>query len=363
MTAQNINDIMFQLFMADLRMEDGKKILDILRFKGVFPPAGREEDMGLINFLENFWDWDKSPYIKERLLQEHGIHRRYVYRCNCAIRRYWLPWFGREIGLKDISRQQIQDFILSFIDNPSLRSASGRNDVIKTGTIALRWAYARGLIVQDITQGLSLFGCKPAETVILTRQVARDLFSRPWKHKKAMLANKVAMLTGLRSGEIQALRKCDIGRDCIYVRHSWNKIDGLKLPKNGGQRKVFVPFADFLNELRELTPGEEDFLFHHRSLRQPMDTKCWLRELRQELLALGMDQEFVRGIRFHSWRHYYTTYMRSCGQLEPHLLQRLTGHKSAAMMQHYGNHSLMEEADLMKAAASKVFGEMMETMR
>ena len=67
----------------------------------------------------------------------------------------------------------------------------------------------------------------------------------------------------------------------------------------------------------------------------------------------------MEGIRFHSWRHYYTTHMRSSGQLESHLLQRLTGHKSAAMMQHYSNHSLTEEADQMKAAVSKVFGGMM----
>lgn len=355
MAAQNINEIMFQLFTADLGIEDGKKILEILRFKGVFPLRGRDEDTGFIKFLENFWDWDKSPYIKERLLQEHSIHKRYVYRCNCAIKRYWIPWFGRELRLKDVSRQQIQDFILSFIDNPSLRSASGRNDVIKTGTIALRWAFSRGIILEDVTQGLTLFSSKPAETVILTQQVAKDLFCRPWKHKKAMMANKLAMLTGLRAGEIQALKKADIGSDYIFVRHSWNKMDGLKVPKNGCERRVYVPFTCFLQELVEGIQDNEDFIFSQLNRKEPMDAKCWLRELRRELLNMGLDKEFVGKVKFHSWRHFYTTHLRASGKLAPHLVQELTGHKSLAMLNHYGSHGLASKEEQMKAVIYEVF--------
>lgn len=358
MTRQNINEIMFQLFTADLKMEDGEKILEILRFKGVYPQNKREGKIKFINFLENFWDWNESPYIKERLMQEHSIHKRYVYRCNCAIRRYWLPWFGREISLVEISRLQIQNFILSFIDNPNLKSASGRNDVIKSGIIALRWAFARGLISEDVTRGLSLFSSKPSETLILTQQMATKLFSRPWKHKKAMMANKLAMLTGLRAGEIQALKMEDIGSDCIFVRHSWNKMDGLKLPKNGCVRKVYVPFTVFLQELQSGIECKNDFIFSQRNKNVPMDSKCWLRELRRELTSLGFEEDLVQKIRFHSWRHYYTTHLRACGQLAPHLVQKLTGHKSLAMLNHYGSHGIASEEEQMKAVIFEVFKEL-----
>jgi hypothetical protein len=27
-----------------------------------------------VSFLKTFWDWEKSPYISEKLRREHGIH-------------------------------------------------------------------------------------------------------------------------------------------------------------------------------------------------------------------------------------------------------------------------------------------------
>lgn len=352
---QNKELLLFQLFSADLDLEDGKRILEILQVKGVFPAPLLDNSIGLVDFLEEFWDWERSVYIRERLLHSHHIHRRYVYRCSGAVRRYWLPWFGRRILLQELTRQGLQDFILSFMDNSSLKSAAGRNDVIKAGTIALRWAFSRGLIPKDITRGLRLYRSTPAEILILTNQMAELLFSHPWKHRKAMLANKLAMITGLRAGEIQALRRWDIGEDFIQVCHSWNSMDGLKVPKNGCQRRVYLPFFSFLEELKSLAGNEDDFIFSQRNRNQPMDAKCWLRELRRELILLGCDEALVQQIRFHSWRHYYTTHLRASGQLSPHLIQRLTGHKSASMLNHYSNHSLDQDAAEMKKAVSKVF--------
>ncbi len=347
--------LLFQLFCADLDLEDGKRILDILRFKGVFPSPLHDNGIGLVDFLEEFWDWERSAYIRERLLYSHYIHRRYVYRCACAVRRYWLPWFGRRILLKELTRQGLQDFILSFMDNSSLKSACGRNDVIKAGTIALRWAFSRGLIPQDIARGLRLYRGTPSEILILTNQMAELLFSHPWRHRKAMLANKLAMLTGLRAGEIQALRRWDIGEDFIQVCHSWNSMDGLKAPKNGSQRRVYLPFPGFLAELKSLASSDDGFIFNQRNRNRPMDAKCWLRELRRELMLLGCEEALVQRIRFHSWRHYYTTHLRASGQLPPHLIQRLTGHRSASMLNHYSNHGIDQDAEEMKRAVSAVF--------
>ncbi len=360
---------MYNLFVAKLTPQEGQQILDILEYKGLLDrsePFQNRSALGkgaaqpsLIDFLEEFWDWERSPYIRERLLYKHGIHRKYVSRCAGAIRRYWEPWFGRTVPLSAVTRQDLQDFILSFLSSKSLKSACGRNDAIKSGTVALRWAFSRGMIAQDVTSGLVYYSSSSPEILILTSRLARSLFARRWKHYKSMMANKLAMLTGLRAGEILALRGGDIGDECIFVRHSWNLLDGLKMPKNGCQRVVYLPFGDFLQELREMADGEENFVFHHRDPGRPMDAKCWLRELRRELAILGADDLVVKKIRFHSWRHYYATHLHSSGQLAPHLLQRLTGHKSATMLRHYSGHGLAEDAVVMKAAVFKVFGEIM----
>ena len=325
---RKIQKALFILFSCDITEEDAKQIIDILQYKKLYPLKTPKKEKRLSAFLEEFWNWEKSPYIKERLVHKHGIHKMYVKRSLSAVRNYWITWFGKTKLLSTITRKEVQDFVMSFMERTSPATAQAKNDIIRSGTIALKWAFNNGLIDKDITSGLSYYSGDSPQITILAPEIVKKLFSRPWEHKKAMLANKLALLTGMRSGEIQALRKCDIGQDCIYVRHSWNSLDGLKPPKNGTERTIYVPYRDFLEELRNLVEPEDGFVFHIRSVYYPMDAKCWLRNLRSELKKLEVDKEIIEKIHFHSWRHYFTAHMKNIGNLEQHLLQRMTGHKT-----------------------------------
>ena len=62
-----------------------------------------------------------------------------------------------------------------------------------------------------------------------------------------MLANVVAMCTGMRAAEIASLQYKDLGETCIYVRHSWNAKDGLKTTKNKENRIALLPFPSIIN--------------------------------------------------------------------------------------------------------------------
>jgi hypothetical protein len=53
----------------------------------------------------------------------------------------------------------------------------------------------------------------------------------------------------MRQGEILALRAQDLGPDCLYVRHSWRKKDGLKTTKTNDSRVVEMPFDSLMGEL------------------------------------------------------------------------------------------------------------------
>lgn len=350
-----VDRILYRLFVTELSAKDAERVVEVLRCKGLFPPAGRAGTRTLADFLGEFWDWDRSQYVRERLMHNHGIHRKYVCRCAAAVRNYWVPWFGEDLPLQDVTRAEVQRFILSFLERGSPASAQARNNIIRSGTLALRWAFRNGLIPADITAGLAYYGSDAPDVAILPPPVVAELFRRAWRHRKAQAANKLAMVTGLRSGEIQALRGGDIGRDCIYVRHSWNSMDGLKPPKNGRERTVYVPFPELLDELARLAGGDDRFVFHVRSPYRPMDAKCWLRELRAELLRMGVSRETAARVHFHSWRHYFTAHMRSDGQLEPRLLQRMTGHRTRSMLEYYADHALEQDADRIKSAVRQVF--------
>jgi integrase len=76
------------------------------------------------------------------------------------------------------------------------------------------------MIPADPTDGLSKFAGKKQKRGVLTPEEARDIFAAAWSYQRAYCAAILSCTTGLRSGEIRALRKSDIGNDFLHIRHS-----------------------------------------------------------------------------------------------------------------------------------------------
>jgi len=66
---------------ADITPDDAVFIIDDLRRRGLVLScvfAGAPDSVGLADYLAEFWNWERSPYIREKLRAEHSIHRNYV---------------------------------------------------------------------------------------------------------------------------------------------------------------------------------------------------------------------------------------------------------------------------------------------
>jgi len=83
-----------------------------------------------IDYLLNFWEWEKSPYINDKLRKKHGIHKRHCKLQWQAILRYWKPYFENRL-LGEITTDDIDGFI-NYMDKQPV-SASRKNGVIKAG--------------------------------------------------------------------------------------------------------------------------------------------------------------------------------------------------------------------------------------
>jgi len=171
----------------------------------------------------------------------------------------------------------------------------------------------------------------------------------------------LAMVTGMRSGEIQGLRIQDIGQDCLYVRHSWNFQDGLKTTKNNETRIVEIPFPGLIYELTELAKSNphgynmDSFVFWAEKLpSKPIEQDIFRRDLKDALLKTGLSQESVKAYTFHGWRHYFTAYMRP--RIDEKLLQSQTGHKTRVMLDHYAGHRIAGDRERIREAQIKTFG-------
>jgi integrase len=319
-------------------------------------------DRDFIDYLLEFWDYDRSPYVKEKLRREHSIHRRYCLQKYRDIIRHWKSvFFGKLLG--EITRQDLETFVARF-DNSSKQSARTKNSIIQAGVTALRFAFQKGLIDNDITQGITYFSGKSAERDILTPEQAKLLFAIDWTDNVAKLGNLLACLTGMRCGEILGLQWQDLGENCVHIRHSWNELDGLKPPKNGEARTVQVPFPRIMYALRELAQsnphgqGLSGFVFYSYTIpTQPFDKKIFLKKLRVALRNIGMSETDSKKYTFHSWRHFYTSYMKD--KITDKLLQSQTGHKSDRMLKHYSNHTISGDTERIQQAQSAVFGRLL----
>ena len=355
---------------SDISTSDAEFIIGELKRRGLILScvfAGAADAVLFTDFLKEFWDWDRSPYIREKLRAEHSIHRHYANQMMYIVKKYFIPFFP-SVLLGEFLPCDIEHFAdhLSSIKSGNDQPLSNvrKNSIIKAGTIPLRWAYRKGKIGQDVTRGLILFSGKSRERAILTPQLAASVFSQEWADERCKVANMTAMVTGLRAGELQGLRVCDIGDGCLMVRHSWNSCDKLKTTKNNEERIVELPFPLVLQSLRYIASinphgvSNDSFVFWaSRSANKPMEQKLFRTGLRDTLKVSGVDRATAKGFSFHGWRHFFTTYMRK--KVEDKLLQSQTGHKALPMLEHYSAHRLPGDRDKIRDAQIEVFSSLL----
>jgi integrase len=322
-----------------------------------------------------------------------------------SVARYWAPFFKDKL-LGEVSAQDIEDFINYLEDvaekaeqeqaermeawkkaveeaakdtsdnkkkikKPKTirypKSPKRKNKILRAGTIALRRAFNKELIDKDITAGITWFSGESAERQILTPELTAAVFRAGWNDERAKLANMLAMVTGMRAGEIQGLRVQDLGEDCVYVRHSWNFRDGLKPTKNNESRVVEVPFPSLIQALLNLAKNNphnqtmDSYIFWAElSPDKPIESEIFLRDLRAILVKNGMSKESAKVYTFHGWRHYFSSYMQD--SITEKLLQTQTGHKSLTVLRRYAGHKLSGDRQKIQQAQKEIFSKMLPEM-
>jgi len=239
-------------------------------------------------------------------------------------------------------------------------SLSYVNRIMIAGTTALSWAYREGHIPADPTDGLMRFSGTPEKRGTLTPLEAQALFAAQWKDKRAYAASLLACTTGMRSGEVLALKLEDIETRILNIRHSWSYYDGLKTPKNGEARKVpLLPeVREKLLELAKENPyGPDGFIFYGSLADKPIDGSVLLDGLYDALAGIGIDA-MARGVVFHSWRHYYAA--RMADRMTADQVSRVTGHKSRAVFDAYSDHITEENLEEVGRVGAEVFGNILQ---
>jgi integrase len=358
--AAGIENILKVMRRTELNSDDALRIVQALKDRGLVDIAVVKSGKGAVSFtefLEEFWDYEASPYIREKKAHGQSIGKRHCYESMSRFNRYWRPAF-QDRNLNSITRQDLKDFSLSLADG-GLAPAS-INKIMAVGTTCLSWAFREGLIPADPTAGLVNFSGGIKKRGVLTPLEVQALFAAQWKDKRAYTASLLACTTGMRSGEVLAVRQKDIGERALNVRHSWSAYDGLKSPKNGEERRVpLLPEvrAKLLELAQDNPHGPEGFIFYGNLADKPLDRSVLLDGLHDALAGIGIDAA-ARGIVFHSWRHYYAA--RMADRMTADQVSRITGHKSRAVFEEYADHITEENLEEVGRVGAEVFGNLLQ---
>lgn len=354
--ANAILPILEALRGMDLSASDAAEIVDILDKKRLIATIITKDDAGaesITEYLCRFWDYDTSPYVKEKLHKNHSIHKKYVKANKSCVEMHWKPFF-QDTPIAKLTKSALNDFM----DNlDSDLSGARKNNILKVGTIALKWAYNNHLIPTDITTGIVWFSKDEGKRFVFTPEQAAELFSRQWPNETSKLANMLAMTTGLRSGEIMALKKRDLGDDFLDIEHSWNHVDKQKTTKNNENRTAYIMFQEIQDGLQRLVDsnpydaGMDGYIFWATIPGKPRENPAWLRDLRAVAKEIGITE--IEKISFHAWRHFFTTYMYK--ELDEKVLQIATGHKTIEMLRLYADHDRASDVMAIQGAMKKVF--------
>jgi integrase len=338
--AFDLQSILQGIRKADIDTAGAMQIVTALRERELIdiPTVAKSKTAkNLVPELVRFWDYGKSEYIRDKLAHGHTIGKRHTYEMSCRVKLHWGAHFGDK-PLLQVTRRDLKDFALKLFDGGL--SADSVNKILGAGLTAFSFWHREGLIPGNPAEGFERFTGDREKRGVLTVDEAAALFARKWGDNAARVGNLLAATTGLRAGEVLAIRKSSIGDTVLNVVHSWTGKE-LKAPKIGEARKVPL-LPEVRRALLDLLKGSphtdsiDPFIFWGIDAGKPRsDGKFLLDGLHRELDAMRI-QWRERNIVFHSHRHFYAARMADIAAADK--VRRITGHRSAAVFESYADH-------------------------
>jgi integrase len=292
------------------------------------------------SFTKDFFIYESCPYIRGRLLRGFSYGRTWAKKQRSLLENTIRPYFGN-IDIRSISFPMVDTFILKLRQlNNGIKTINHTLTALKT---IFGYAKQAGIIETNPAEGIKPFKSASKEKGIFTRGELISLFASPeksgnWDNPMHFLLNYLAATTGLRLGEILALRPEDIVDTTLNVAHSWNRLEGLKCTKTGKTRSIPITSELGIVIQKYIQDGKiTGFIFSANGGESPIDHKAVYRHFWSALAKISINQQVRkdRNLSFHSYRHTFNTMLLEAG-VHPETVRLITGH-SAQMTAHYAH--------------------------
>ena len=302
-------------------------------------------------FSEPFWVWETCPIIQDKLKRGGHYSKDLCISNRQSMEKHILPYFGNK-PLISITRKDVDRWILKLPEEHHI-SASTANKMLSLLKQMLRAAVFDGLISESPAETIRPLVEKTKRRGAFTLDEVIRLFSRKWNPEPAYVAAFISAFTGMRLGEIRALRMSQVHEGYILVDGSWSDREGRKCTKSGKDR--VIPLTKRMHSMLVSLAnghGDNDLIFSSDGVK-PYDDKVLTDPLKDAMKKAGIDYE-AKSLSFHSFRHFFNTQIVASG-VSGEIVRNVIGHESEEMTDHY-LHLEADELDAVKDIQLKLTG-------
>lgn len=314
----------------------------------------KKEPVVLLTFgvyAKGWWTPD-CDYVKAEALRGRKLTAQYINTNKRSMEKHILPTFRSSL-LTEITSAKIEAWQRYLIERKKL-STKYANNILSIFSVILDEARREGHIKANPAREVRAFANNSKQRGILSFEEARDLLTNLsyWDNPIAYTASLLAACTGMRVGEIRALRPCDLRDGYIHVEHSVDLQGALKGTKTGDNRDLPLP-QSLMDALRTLADhaGKEGRIFSVAGV--PMSTDAIRDSFYRAMAVKGITEEErrERNITFHSWRHFLNSQLLANG-INESKTRKIIGHSTAGMTKRYAHFLVNDFADVLEITES-----------
>lgn len=272
-------------------------------------------------FVENFFAED-SEYVLWRKANGNEVKPETIKAYEKALNNQILPYF-RDMKINSITSNTAKKWVIWCNGQWAAKTINNAQGVLN---IIFESAIDKNYINQNPLRNINLRKVHKKNRELLTIQELNLIYHANWAsetHRKMFL---LACITGMRIGEIAALRQDDIEHGYVQVRHTWSRQYGLGTTKTRTERFVPVP------ESFTYPDNVSDWVFKGKD-NKPLQTHTIYNGLTRICQQIGIDCK-SRGITVHTLRNFFISYLQ--GKAVPlEKIKAVVGHADTNMTEHY----------------------------
>ncbi|HIX35589.1 MAG TPA: site-specific integrase [Candidatus Limosilactobacillus merdigallinarum] len=323
--------------IAEFRTKDGKrhqKSAGCFKLKRQALAKADELEKELDQVNQDLADVSLADYYDRwfKLYKEQGLSRPTIARylnIGHVLRHYF-----KDTRLRDIKRSDYQEFMNWYGANHAPVTVSKFNCAVRT---CVNYAQDDDIVSKNFTNNVKPVSNKSRKRKVeyltmkeiqLLKSAVLDGINR-YKVSRYMIY--LAIYTGMRKGEIQALTWNDIDfmHHTITINKSWDDVKkAFKPTKTVSSNRVIPVNSEVLNRLCDLKANHSTMIFRNRLGNIPTSTalnKC----LRSIMSSAGIQKQ---GFHFHSLRHVHVAYLLAKG-VDIYGISKRLGHANVSITQ------------------------------